>query len=73
MLPFLKKQDEGAVSAPIRTEEITPRHDQGDHLAEFCMSELIECVHAKDPVGALEAFRALFEVMESEPHTEAAE
>jgi hypothetical protein len=70
MLPFLKKKQEGSMSAPV--ESIEREHDEGAEfdVLESAAEDLISAVHAKDVKGVAMAMRAAFELMESEPHKE---
>jgi hypothetical protein len=43
----------------------------GDHALIACAEDLIRAIHAKDAQSVADAFRAAFEVLESEPHDEA--
>ena len=40
-----------------------------DALFEIA-KDLIDCVHAKDPMGVAEALKAAFQELESQPHEE---
>jgi hypothetical protein len=49
-----------------------PPQDMDDHGGEknAIAQELIHCVHAGDAAGVVEAFEALFQCLEQEPHDE---
>jgi len=76
-LPFLKKKQTG-IAGPL-TEYRKPdaegegHHDKEDNEDEgliACARDLIECVKAGDERGAAKAWRAGFEILDSEPHFE---
>lgn len=69
MLPFLKAK-EASVSMPA--EAVKRKPDEGadmDYL-EGCMAELSAALKSGDAKAASAAFRAAFQVCESEPHEE---
>lgn len=70
MLPFLRNQHEGSVSAPV--ESVKRESDEGvefDSL-EVAMQELFSAKSDKERAAA---FRAAFELLEQQPHEEAGE
>ena len=71
MLPFLKHKQEAAVAIPVESEKRKPDHEEEYDSLHACMEELTAAVHAKDAAAAAEAFRAAFQILESEPHEEA--
>ena len=73
MLPFLKpKQVAGLIiqkRASDGSKEEKPEDSQDQGL-EAAAEDFIRAVHAKDAKGVAAAFRAAFEMLESEPHEE---
>ena len=69
MLPFLKNKMEGSVSMPadsIKREPDEGKEESLDSL-EIAMKELFEAKSDKERAAA---FRAAFELLESQPHKE---
>lgn len=69
MLPFLKQKMEGSVSMPadsIKREPDEGKEESLDSL-EIAMKELFEAKSDKERAAA---FRAAFELLESQPHKE---
>lgn len=72
MLPFLKRNKDGAASGPVESLERTPdNEDQEYDSLESAADDLIAAVHAKDSKGVCLALRSAFELLEMEPHDEA--
>lgn len=64
MLPFLKNQKEGSVSAPVDTEKRKPDEDvEGLDMLETVVKELF---NAKTDKERASAFRAAFDLLEQE-------
>jgi hypothetical protein len=70
MIPFLKNQKEAGVSQPIET--ITRESDEGESTdnLEFAMEDLSNALKSGDHKAAAEAFRAAFDLLEKQPHSE---
>lgn len=68
MLPFLKHSQEASASALVESEKREP--DSGEEMdsLEVAMKELFS---AKSDKERAQAFRAAFELLETEPHEEA--
>lgn len=76
MLPFLKRRNEPAVSGLMiktRSPDEPNESDENDPAAahEACASEIIQAIEAKDSKRLAEAFKDMFQILESEPHDEA--
>lgn len=71
MLPFLKKLQEGSVSAPVEAVEREPDNEQDYDGLHACAEDLISAVHSKDVAGVASALKAAFELCEMYPHEEA--
>ena len=74
MIPFLKDKQASvaSASAPIQRkpdEDAEPDYDG----MEACMSELAAALKADDSKAAAVAFRAAFDLLESQPHEESAD
>ena len=69
MLPFLKAK-EASVSMPAESVKRKPDEEEDMDYLEGCMAELCEAVKSGDAKGAAAAFRAAFQILESEPHEE---
>lgn len=59
-----------ALTQILGPKEEDKKEAGGDTGLHSCMQELIDCVHAKDVAGAVEAFKACFQECEMEPHEE---
>lgn len=70
MLPFLKKQQEGSISAPVESLEREPDDGSDYDGLEAAAEELCKAIKADDYKGAASAIRAAFELLDSEPHKE---
>lgn len=70
MLPFLKHNKDASSSSPI--EAISRKPDDGEEydVLESAMEDLCHAIDAKDYKSAAAAFRAGFELLESQPHEE---
>lgn len=66
MLPFLKKDQDASVSAPVETVERD--HDETYGGLHAAADDLILAVHAKDTKGVAAALKAAFELCDSQPH-----
>lgn len=71
MLPFLKKQQEGSISAPVEHVRREPDEESDYDMLESAAEDLISAVHSKDVKAVCSALRAAFQMCESEPHEEA--
>lgn len=70
MLPFLKRTQDAAASAPAPAVKREPdEHSEMDPL-EGGMEELARALGVKNYKLAAEVFRAAFEMLDSEPHEE---
>ena len=71
MLPFLKKNQESSMSAPV--DSIKREPDEGaeeyDSL-ESAAEDLLKAIESKDSKEIASALRAAFEICDSEPHEE---
>lgn len=75
-LPFLKpKHVAGIIIQKRAADGQTPPEempeDHEDQALEAAAEDLIRAVHAKDGKSVAAAFRAAFDILESEPHEEA--
>lgn len=70
MLPFLKKKDEGAMSAPVDAVERKPDHEVDFDSVEAAAQDLLDAIEKKDTAAMAIALRAAFELCDSEPHEE---
>jgi soluble cytochrome b562 len=69
MLPFLRKQQEGAASLPVE-HEMRESDDGEFNELHGAMDELMSAMKSGDTKGAAEAFKSAFEICESYPHEE---
>ncbi len=68
-LPWLSPMKKSSgISMEYRKPDKEPEHE--DNGMEACASDLIKAVHSHDTKGAVEAIKAMFAIMESEPHQE---
>lgn len=67
MLPFLKNQHESGVSGPVQTVKREPDQEPQLDLLEEAIEELFQ---AKSKEARAAAFKAAFQICESEPHIE---
>jgi hypothetical protein len=73
LIPFLKRNKEASMSAPVEAIERKPDEDKDETEfdgLESAMEELHTALNSKDYKLAAEIFRSAFELMESQPHTE---
>ncbi len=73
MLPFLSKKNNGTASLTIKTrtpDEHSDKEPNENEGLEECMSELSEALTSGDKKAAARAFKAAFQICESEPHEE---
>ena len=73
MIPFLRKKDEASTSMPadkIKREPDEGKEDDYDSLEAAC-EDLGNALAAKDWKAAAAAWRAGFDLLESQPHEEA--
>ena len=70
MLPYLKKQKEGSVSAPIESIKREPDGEPEYDALESAAEDLCNALESKDYKAAAMALRAAFELLESQPHEE---
>lgn len=74
MLPFLNsKAKEASVSMPPETVKRDPDVEPEYDTLESAAEDMIAAFHAKDAKALCMAFRAAFDLLESEPHEEAAQ
>lgn len=70
MLPFLKpKPVAGLIVEHRKPDGSTPEshsEDNADHGLMACAEDLIRATHAKDAKGVADAFRAAFQILDSE-------
>ena len=74
MLPFMNKirrQDSGMSVIERKPDE--GKEESPDAGIEAAASDLINAVHSKDTKAVVMAIRAIFELVEQEPHIEAGE
>lgn len=73
MLPFLKRAQDAAASAPVESIERKPDEPESQEYdaLESAAEELGTALAAKDYKAAATALRAAFQMLESEPHSEA--
>ena len=71
MLPFMKikRVDQGQI-VEIRKPDKKQEDSEDDGL-EVAMLDLAEALGTKDKKAAAAAFRAAFQILETEPHSEA--
>lgn len=69
MLPF--KSKEGSMSGPIENVQLKTSDEDKDYdfLEDVCM-DFIHAIHAKDPSAAADAIKAIFNLLDSQPHEE---
>ena len=74
MLPFLKKSKEASVSAPVEhiTRESDHKEMEGgdDEMLKVVAEELLDAIHSRKVGNLIEALRAAFQILDSEPHEE---
>jgi len=70
MLPFLKDLKEASVSAPVDVKKREPDEEMEYDALESAMEDFCHAEERKDYQAMAEAFRAAFEILESEPHQE---
>ena len=70
MLPFLKDLKEASVSAPVEVQKREPDGEKEYDALESAMEDYCHAEERKDYALMAEAFRAAFEILESEPHEE---
>lgn len=70
MLPFLKKDKEASVSIPVDIKKRDPDEESEFDSLESASQDLIDAVHSKDAKAAAIAWRAGFDILDSEPHVE---
>ena len=70
MLPFLKDLKEASVSQPAPVQKREPDEEQEYDALESAMEDFCHAEERKDYQAMAEAFRAAFEILESEPHEE---
>jgi len=71
MLPFLKRKQEGSMSAD--DDHVLRKPDEGSEeydTMHAVAEDLLKAIEAKDVPGIAAAFRAGFELADSEPHEE---
>ena len=73
MLPFLAKTKEGSVSAPVEVQKREPDEEQDYDSLESAVEDLFAAFKANDVKAGCAAFRAAFDLLESQPHEEAGE
>jgi hypothetical protein len=69
MLPFLKKK-EASVSMPADVKVRESDHEESYDPMESAMEDLCHAEERKDYAAMADAFRAAFELLESQPHEE---
>jgi hypothetical protein len=67
MLPFLKKQHESGVAGPVETVKREPDQESEPDSLEVAMQELFSAKSDKERAAA---FRAAFDLLETQPHDE---
>ena len=69
MLPFLQKvkPQTGVVTQIRKPDQEQPEED---HAMTACAQDLLEAIQANDRKALASALRAMFEILESEPHHE---
>jgi hypothetical protein len=72
MLPALRRQKEVSISAPAESIKRDPDEGAEYDVLESAAEDLCKAVHANDYKGVAVALRAAFELMETQPHEEAA-
>jgi hypothetical protein len=76
-LPFLKPQRrDAAVMIAERKPDGNIKENadaDGDQGLQAAAADMLRAIAAKDDKGLAEAFRAAFEILESQPHEEAGE
>jgi len=70
MLPFLKHTKEASVSVPSPIEKRSPDSESEYDSLESVGQDLLDALHAQDAKGIAAAFRAGFELLDSEPNFE---
>jgi flagellar biosynthesis/type III secretory pathway protein FliH len=70
MLPFLKKKQEGSASMPSDSIVREPDNEQDYDSMHAVAEDLLKAIEAKDVAAIAEAFRAGFELADSESHEE---
>lgn len=68
MLPFLKNKQEASASSPVESVKREPDEGAEFDSLEVAMQELFSAKSDKERAAA---FRAAFELLESQPHEEA--
>lgn len=71
-LPFLRRTQEAAASGPTPVVRREPDEPAEADPVEGGMEELAKALEMKNYKLAAEIFRAVFEMLESQPHKEAA-
>lgn len=74
MLPFLKRDKEASVSGPVESKQMNTHPDDELDLdydsMESAMEDLANALATKNYKAAAEAFRAAFDLLETQPHDE---
>lgn len=70
MLPFLKRTQDAAASAPVETIQREPDEGAEYDAIESAAEDLCRGIEAKDYKAVAAAIRAAFQMLESEPHEE---
>ena len=70
MLPFLKRDKEGSVSAPVDSKMRKPDDGEDYDVMHSAAQDLLSAIESKSVNGVAEALRAAFELADSEPHEE---
>lgn len=66
MLPFLKQRNVGTITEVTTRKPDHDQEDSSDNGFQSCIDEFISATHANDKQAAAHAFRAAFEILDSE-------
>jgi hypothetical protein len=70
ILPFLKRSQEASGSGPAPTVTREPDEPQDLDGIEVAAQDVLDAVKRSDPKALAEAMKAMFQMMEMEPHDE---